>query len=471
MTFCKYKTLHLFRRVFLLILFFFPFQEEQVACFAQSVYDTDLLPKEFHSGRRDALRKIMPDSSVAVFFSFPVRNRSNDIDYEFHQEPNFYYLSGLREPNAVLFVFKDEYQSNDFSVNEILFLSDKNSQSKQWTNKRLGTWGAEKTLGIQKALSIDTFSEIKIDFSKFKNILLIRNDEIKESSLYKQFKLKLSIAHTSADIYLLSEMMATLRERKTKEEILLLRKAIESTCDALKEAMKMVEPGMYEYEIKSGIEYIFKSKGAEHSAFPSIVGGGENSCILHYETSRKKIIAKDIIVCDVGAEYHGYCADVTRTIPADGKFSEQEKILYSIVLEAQNTGIALCKAGNDFRAPHKAAIAMLQKRLFEVGIIKTPNEVNNFFFHGTSHYIGLDVHDVGLYGKLKPGNVITIEPGIYIPWGSDCDEKWWNIGIRIEDDILITETEPEVISSCVPKSISEIEELMKKESLFNLMKK
>ena len=228
---------------------------------------------------------------------------------------------------------------------------------------------------------------------------------------------------------------------------------------------------MKEYEIKAVIEYVFKSNGAEYPGFPSIIGAGENSCIIHYETSRKKIVAKDMIVCDVGAEYHGYIADITRTIPADGKFSEQEKILYSVVLEAQEAGIALCKPGNDFRAPHKAAVSVIQKRLLELGIIKTANEVNNFFYHSTSHYIGLDVHDVGLYGRFNPGNAITVEPGIYIPWGSDCDEKWWNIGIRIEDDVLITETNPEVLSSCVPKSISEIEELMKKESLFNMMKK
>jgi Xaa-Pro aminopeptidase len=262
-----------------------------------------------------------------------------------------------------------------------------------------------------------------------------------------------------------------LREIKTKEELDLMRKAISFTCDGIKEAMKALEPGMGEYDVEAIVEYVFKSKGSEDVGYPSIIGGGENSCILHYETNRKKLVSKDMVVCDVGAEYHGYTADVTRTIPVSGKFSPEQKAIYNIVLEAQLAGIAKCKPGEYFRAPHNAAMEIIQKRLLELGIIKAPSEVMKYFFHGTSHYLGLDVHDAGTYGKLLPNSVITVEPGIYIPEGSDCDPKWWNIGIRIEDDILITDTEPEVLSSCVPKKIEEIEVLMKKESLFNLLKK
>jgi len=250
-----------------------------------------------------------------------------------------------------------------------------------------------------------------------------------------------------------------------------MRNAISITCDGIKEAMKALDPGMHEYDVEAIVEYIFKSKGAEDPGYPSIVGGGENSCILHYETNRKKLVAKDMLVCDVGAEYHGYSADVTRTYPVSGKFSEEQKIIYNIVLDAQTAGIAKCKPGEDFRAPRKAAMEVVQKRLMELGIIKAPNEAMKYFFHGTSHYLGLDVHDEGTHGRLLPNSVITVEPGIYIPFGSDCDEKWWGIGIRIEDDVLITETEPDVLSACVPKSIDEIEALMKKESLFNLLKK
>ncbi len=443
----------------------------QEISFSQNQYDTDLLSKEFHSGRRNALRKLMNDSSVAVFFSGSIKNKSNDVDYEFHQEPNFYYLTGLKEENAVLFIFKNNVQLENINGDELLFLQDRDPKTERWTGKLCGVEQAKNLLGIQNALSSNSFSEFKIDFSKFKKVYFSKQKKEEENNLKKQFEQKISAAKINSDTYAINEMMAKLRELKTKEELDLMRKSISITCDGIKEAMKAIEPGMYEYNAEAIGEYIFKSKGAEDVGYPSIVGGGENSCILHYETNRKKLSAKDMLVCDIGAEYHGYSADVTRTFPVSGKFSEEQKAIYNIVLQAQDSGIAHCKPGEDFRAPHKIATAVIQKRLFELGIIKQPNEVSKYFFHGTSHYLGLDVHDMGTYGRLKPNSVITVEPGIYIPFGSDCDEKWWNIGIRIEDDVLITETNPEVLSSCVPKTIEEIEALMKQESLFNLMKK
>ncbi|MBI4946441.1 MAG: aminopeptidase P N-terminal domain-containing protein [Bacteroidetes bacterium] len=438
---------------------------------AQSLYDNDLLSKDFHAGRRDALRKLMADSSVAVLFSSSEITRSNDIEYEFHQNPNFYYLTGLNEPEAVLLVFKNDIQVDNVSGNEIVFLQDKDNKSERWTGKLLGTEGAKSILGIQTIFSAASFSDYKINFSSFKKVYLIEQKNENASALSKQFLLKLSISKAETDIYELKEMMEKLREVKLKEELDLMRKAINITCDGIKEAMKALEPGMYEYDVEAIVEYVFKSKGAEDAGYPSIVGGGENACILHYETNRKKLVAKDMLVCDVGAEYHGYSADITRTYPVSGKFSEEQKVIYSIVLDAQTAGIAKCKPGEDFRAPHKAAMEVIQKRLMELGIIKVPNEVMNYFFHGTSHYLGLDVHDAGTHGRLLPNSVITVEPGIYIPSRSDCDEKWWGIGIRIEDDVLITEMDPEVLSACVPKTMEEIEALMKKESLFNLMKK
>ena len=438
---------------------------------AQSLYDTDLLTKEFHSGRRDALRKLMEDSSVAVFFSFSEKTRSNDVEYEFHQDPDFCYLTGLNEPGAMLLVFKNEVQVGDGYGNEILFLQERDPKSERWTGKLLGTDGAKNTLGIQNAFSSTSFSEYKIDLSSFRKVYFIEQKNEVTSALSKQFSFKISMSQAATDVYALKEMMEKLREIKTKEELDLMRKAISITCEGIKEAMKAIEPGMHEYDAEAIVEYVFKSKGAEDVGYPSIVGGGENTCILHYETNRKKLVTKDMLVCDVGAEYHGYSADVTRTYPVNGKFSEEQKAIYSIVIDAQTAGIAKCKPGEDFRAPHKAATEVVQKRLMELGIIKSPGESMKYFFHGTSHYLGLDVHDEGTHGRLLPNSVITVEPGIYIPFGSDCDEKWWGIGIRIEDDVLITETEPEVLSACVPKTIDEIEVLMKKESLFNLMKR
>lgn len=434
----------------------------------ENLYDTDLPSPDFHSGRREALRKLMSDSTVAVFFASTVKTRSNDVEFEYHQDPDFYYLTGLQEEDAMILIFKNEIQFDGFSTNEILFLKERNPKTERWTGKLIGIDGAKHDLGIKQCLPNSSFSEFKIDFSKFKYVYFSEQKKENESDLQKQFFKKQPL---NTDTYAIKEMMSKLREIKTNEELELMRKAINITCEGIKEAMKAIEPGMAEYDAEAIVEYVFKSKGAEDVGYPSIIGGGENSCILHYETNRKKLTGKDLLVCDVGAEYHGYSADVTRTYPVSGKFSEAQKDIYNIVLEAQIAGIAKCKPGEDFRAPHKAATEVIQKKLLELGVIKAPNQVGTYFFHGTSHYLGLDVHDIGTYGKLKPNSVITVEPGIYIPFGSDCDEKWWGIGIRIEDDVLITETEPEVLSACVPKTPDEIEGIMKKESLFNLYKK
>jgi Xaa-Pro aminopeptidase len=221
---------------------------------------------------------------------------------------------------------------------------------------------------------------------------------------------------------------------------------------------------MKEYQTQAVVEYMFRNAGSEYVGYSTIAGAGENSCILHYETNRKKMQDTDLLVLDAGAEYHGYTADVTRTFPVDGTFSEEQKIIYNIVLEAQEAGIAACQSGNEFRASHKAAAAVIQKRLTELGIIKDQTDVLKYFFHGTSHYLGLDVHDPGSYGRLKPGTLVTVEPGIYIPQGSPCDPKWWNIGVRIEDDILITAEGPQNLSGSLPKKVAEIEALMKEES-------
>jgi len=175
----------------------------------------------------------------------------------------------------------------------------------------------------------------------------------------------------------------------------------------------------------------------------------------------------DLIVVDAGAEYHGYTADITRTLPSNGKFTPEQAAIYNIVLEAQEAGIQASRTGNEFRAPHKAAVNVIKKRLKQLGIIEKEEDFILYFFHGTSHYLGLDVHDPGMYGVLKPGNVITVEPGIYIPEGSPCDPKWWNIGIRIEDDLLVTAGDPEVLSDKVPKTIDAIEKMMAEESYLN----
>lgn len=438
-------------------------------------YDKDVLSKEFHKDRRDALRKLMPDSSVVVLFSAPVRNRANDVDYLYHQDPDFYYLTGLTEPNAMLILFKEDQEMDSLSGNELIFVQPRNAMMESWTGKRLGVQGVKEQLGFKNVLLNNQFVDMKLDLGKFKKIYTLTiNDDFRDDyadrgdlySLVKTFRDK-TAKRKNVDSFNLSQWLAGMREIKQPEELVLLRKAIDISCEAHKELMKALKPGMTEYQSQAIVEYFFTANGSEYPGYPSIVGGGENSCILHYETNRKPLESKDMLVCDAGAEYHGYTADVTRTLPTDGVFSPEEKIIYNIVLEAQLEGIKACMKGNDFRAPHKAALAVIQKRLVEQGIIKSSGDYMKYFFHGTSHYLGLDVHDAGTYGRLQPNSIITVEPGIYIPAGSDCDPKWWNIGIRIEDDILITEGAPENLSDCVPKTIEEIEKLMKEASIFD----
>tara|TARA_R110001592_G_scaffold111529_7_gene309012 strand:+ start:2588 stop:4021 length:1434 start_codon:yes stop_codon:yes gene_type:complete len=438
-------------------------------------YDTDLLTPEFFAKNRAALRQLMPKNSVAVFFANPIRNRSNDVDYEYHQDPNFYYLSGLREPHAVLLIFKETQQFGDETkTDEILFLQKRDAGDEVWTGKRQGTEGTIKFLGINAALTGAEFSSFETEFESFDKILItelpedVKNLDQKDDlyNLIGSFKLKTEKIPAKIDNQDLKYMMAQLRQIKSEEEIVLLKKAIEMTCDAQIELMKALKPGMTEYESEAIIEYVFKKNGAEYPGFPSILGGGENSCILHYTSNRKPLKGNDMLVSDIGAEYHGYTADVTRTLPTDGSFSEEERIIYNIVYEAQQAGISKCKAGNKFWDPHNAATEIISAKLMELGIIDKAYKVREYFMHGTSHYLGLDVHDAGLYTPLEKGNVITVEPGIYIAEGSNCDPKWWNIGVRIEDDILITGGEPITLSAKAPRTIEEIEALMKEESKF-----
>lgn len=432
-------------------------------------YDKDLLPASFHKERREALRSLMPDSSVAVFFSNPIHNYSNDVDFEFHQDPNFYYLTGLRESNAILFIFKEMNAFGEMITNELIFVEPRNEANEVWTGKVLGVDGVKSNLGFEYAISNKDFGQFKIDYQKYSKVLGssipedVKDNKFDKGDLYSMLKVFKQDTDTLDKKYnkiKLIQYMAQLRQIKTPEEILLMRKAIEITCSAQTELMKSLKPDMTEYQSEAIVEFTFKVNGAESVGFPSILGGGENSCILHYSTNRKELKSKDLLVCDIGAEYHGYTADVTRTIPVDGKYSTEEKTIYDLVLKAQNNAMEACKPGNKFFDPHEQAVKTIAKGLMDLKIIEKYDDVYKYFIHGTSHYLGLDVHDVGLNGALQEGNVITVEPGIYIPEGSPCDPKWWNIGVRIEDDILITKTGYENLSDCVPRETSEIERIM-----------
>jgi Xaa-Pro aminopeptidase len=260
--------------------------------------------------------------------------------------------------------------------------------------------------------------------------------------------------------------MSELRGIKTREELELIRKAVAISCIGQVEVMKAIKPGMSEREVQGIHEYVFKKYQAEDVGYPSIVGGGHNGCILHYIDNYKPALDnRELILMDLGAEYHGYTADITRTIPVNGKFSPEQRQIYQIVLDAQEAAMKICKEGTTFDQLNRVTRKVVNKGLARLGILK-PSELDDrrYYPHGCCHHIGLDVHDRGSRAALKENMVITIEPGIYIDENSDCDPKWWGIGVRIEDDFLIKKDGCEHLSALAPRHPDEIEEIMKQPS-------
>jgi Xaa-Pro aminopeptidase len=263
--------------------------------------------------------------------------------------------------------------------------------------------------------------------------------------------------------------MGSLRGIKTAEELILLKKAINISTIGQVEVMKAMHPGISETEVQGIHEFVFKKYGAEYEGYPSIVGAGHNGCILHYIDNIKPVIeGNELILMDLGAEYHGYTADVTRTIPANGKFNPEQKAIYELVLKAQTEAMAASTAGTKWQVPSKMARDIINQGLAELGIIDSVNQKHMYYPHGLSHHIGLDVHDNGSYEVFEKGMVFTVEPGIYIPQDSKCDEKWWGIAVRIEDDVLIDENgQPVLLSGLAPRSVAEIEKVMAEPSILD----
>lgn len=456
-----------------------------ITSFAQDQLPTDYLTKEFHKGRRDAVRALMPDNSVMVVFAAPTRNYANDVDYNYHQNPDLYYFTGYKEPDAVLFLFKEKQKgSNGEEFNELFFVRPKNEMAERWTGKRLGETGAKEKLGISNVESYAKFASYNFDLTPFAKVLLYTPNDIPAPSakdtasqtgglLTQLLQLKQSTkkdapaSNNKIDTKTYEVLTGYLRSVKTPEEMALLRKAVEISCQGQTEVMKAIRPNMSELEIQGLHEYIHKRYGAESVGYGSIVGSGANGCILHYVENTKTKIGNDMILMDVGAEYHGYTADVTRTIPADGKFSAEERAIYQIVYDAQEAAFKTLKNGSTWSAASTAARSTIAQGLMKLGIIKEEKEVRQYFPHGLGHHIGLDVHDRGPYDTLRKDMVITIEPGIYIPPNSKCDKKWWGIAVRIEDDALIRENDYELLSRYAPRSIDDIEKMIAEKSVLD----
>jgi Xaa-Pro aminopeptidase len=519
-----------------------------VSSFAQDTENlpADYLTKEFHAGRREALRQLMPHNAVAVIFAYPERVFSQDINYKYHQNPDLYYLSGYKEPNSVLFIFKDpQTGSNNETYNELFFIQQRDSAAEIWTGKRLGVDKVKSQLGFTMVFNGSQFKSFPIDFSKFDKILFeslpaTAEDDPSDSAdlhdLVQVFKEKVGVAqfadendnrflnsfsryvtitnlpyfkeylqkrmaagNTSAghvltggltvqDILSIKDStelravkekidarrldtygnyMASLRQIKTPEELVLLKKSVDISSIAHAEVMKAIQPGMSERDLQAIFEFVHKEYGAEEEGYPPIVGAGSNGCTLHYEENAKVNYGTDMVLMDVASEYHGYAADVTRTVPSTGKFTTEQKAIYDLVYQAQEAVFKLCKEGSNFDTTEKTAKQVLTDGLMQLGIIKSKDEIDTYYPHGCSHFIGLDVHDNGIYKTFMANMAITVEPGIYIPQNSACDKKWWGIAVRIEDDILITKNGYELLSDLAPRKSAEVEKMVAQKSVLN----
>jgi Xaa-Pro aminopeptidase len=444
----------------------------------------DFLDKKFHKERREKLREALPANSVAVFFANAVRNRSNDVDYVYHQDPDFYYLTGYKEPHAVLFIFKEnQTAANGLQYNEILFVQPRDAMQELWTGRRLGDAGAKERLGFEQAFNNVEFLKYNVDFTRFDQILFfdfqndVRNDDQDPADLYdliQQFKTKVNYPSAGNTVVSreprknnlnttdLPGIMDGLRGIKTEEELEMIRKAVRISCAGQVEVMKAMKPGMSEREVQGIHEFVFKKYQAEDLGYPSIVGGGHNGCILHYiDNYKPNITSRELVLMDLGAEYRGYTADITRTIPANGKFSPEQTLIYNLVLKAQEEAMKICKPGTNFAQLTQVTKKVVNRGLKELGIIQNENDQHLYYPHGCCHHIGLDVHDRGSYEALQENMVITIEPGIYIPENADCDKRWWGIAVRIEDDFLITKNGYEHLSVSAPRKPEDIEATMK----------
>ena len=398
--------------------------------------------------------------------------RNNDCEYLFRPHSDFFYLTGFREPDSVLLLL-----SRNEELSTVLFLRERNPKDETWTGRRLGTERAAEALGVDAAYDIDEMWERLPELLKGHRRLVYRlgDDEARDRDLIQIVGdlRRMARAGTVAPTEWVDPdpSLHELRLIKTKAEEQLMRKAAAITAEAHVAAMAAAQPGVNECEIDALIGYTFQRHGSPGSAYSNIVAGGENACILHYVENNQPLRAGDLLLIDAGCEWEYYASDVTRTFPVSGTFSEEQRALYSVVLEAQKAAIAVTKPGVTFETLHRTALAKLVEGLVDLGLLEGSVEeliedkaYSRFYMHSTSHWLGLDVHDCGTYWSktgsrpLEVGMVLTVEPGLYIAVDDETvDERWRGIGIRIEDDLLVTENGHDVLSDAIPKEIDEVE--------------
>lgn len=431
-------------------------------------------PSEFARRRRDLMSLMAPDS-IAIIAAAPERTRSNDTQYRYRQNSDFYYLTGFNEPEAVLALIPGRKQGQ-----YILFCRDRDPAREIWDGYRAGPQGAVEQYGADDAFPIGDIDEILPGLIEGRERVYycVGKEPDFDRQLMEWVNTIRARARAGAippaEFVDLDHLVHEMRLFKSASELKVMARSGKIAARAHCRAMRVCRPGMYEYQLQAEIEHEFAMAGAEFPAYSSIVGGGANGCILHYIENRAELRDGDLVLIDAGCEYQGYASDITRTFPVNGKFSPEQKVIYNIVLEAQYAAIAAVQAGNHWNDPHDATVQVITEGLVDAGLLKgrvddliESGAYRDFYMHRAGHWLGLDVHDAGDYKVdhqwrlLEPGMVMTVEPGLYVaPDNTRVARKWRGIGIRIEDNVAITGKGTQILTADVPKTIDDIQALM-----------
>jgi len=431
-------------------------------------------PAEFKRRRRQLMRMMGPDS-VAIVPSAPTQIRNRDVHYPYRPDSDFYYLTGFPEPEAVVVLIPGRKPAE-----YVLFCRERDPGKETWDGLRAGQEGAIEGYGADDSFPIQDLDEIlprmleeraRVFYAMGCNAELDRQLMDWVNRLRSQSRAGI---HPPLEFIALDHYLHDMRLYKSRSEIKVMREAARISARAHRRIMQFCRPGLREYQLEAEFSHECSRLGARFQAYPSIVGGGANACILHYIENRDTLMDGDLVLVDAGCELECYASDITRTIPVNGRFNECQRTLYELVLEAQAAAIEQVRPGNHWNQPHEAAVRVITRGLVRLGLLKgrLPTLIKKeaykpFYMHRTGHWLGMDVHDVGEYkidGEwrlLEPGMVLTVEPGLYVPAGSrGVSRRWWNIGIRIEDDVVVTKDGCQVLSCDVPKSVTAVEALM-----------
>lgn len=433
-----------------------------------------LQPSDFKHRRQQLMRRLKKNS-VALIASAPHHHRNRDTEYPFRQHSDFFYLTGFNEPEAVA-VFAPGRKQGEF----VLFCREFDPEKAVWTGQHAGLEGAREHFGADEAFPIAELATQLPDLFADRDRLYfhIGHEAGFDAQVMAAVNAVRGRARTGVqapyEFVALEQVLHELRLFKTAAELDLMRKAAAASVQAHRRAMRVARPGRHEYEVEAELLHEFGLQGCRSPAYPCIVAGGKNACVLHYTANNEALRDGDLLLIDAGAEYENYAADITRTFPVNGKFGTSQRLIYELVLQAQAAAIAEVRPGKRWIEPHDAAVKTLVQGLVDLGLLegKVPKLIKEgtykkFYMHRTGHWLGMDVHDVGAYkvgGKwreLQPGMVLTVEPGLYVaPDCTEVDPRWRGIGVRIEDDVLVTEDGCEILTAAVPKSVADIEALM-----------